>query len=61
MEKMERHGGCGVTALVRADGGARCRFVVVARTVAADVVQWCPVAGEIGGGGCVEDGRRGEN
>jgi len=22
MEKMERHGGCGVTALVRADGGA---------------------------------------
>ena len=43
------------------DGGARCRFVVVARTVAADVVQWCPVAGEIGGGGCVEDGRRGEN
>jgi len=24
MEKMERHGGCGVTALVRADGGAWC-------------------------------------
>ena len=28
-----------------------------AKMVAADVVQWCPVAGEIGGGGCVESGR----
>jgi len=32
------------------DGGGRCRFVVVVRDGGA-------VAGEIGGGGCVEGGR----
>ena len=43
------------------DGGARCRSAMEgcsgAKMVVADVVQWCPVAGELGGGGCVESGR----